>query len=74
MWPRVNGKAETADDYASQNAAKVMRILQDRAGSASGQRAQHPVARMAYTWLGPYELEVLVPARPRMLLRRPRRT
>jgi hypothetical protein len=53
---------------ASRNAANLARILENREGSAvlyrttvagpSGQRRQTPIARVAYTYDGPWELMV----------------
>lgn len=54
------------------NAAKIREILVARAGSAdlyrtavagpSGQRAQVHVGRVAYTWQGRYEIQVITPS------------
>jgi hypothetical protein len=59
--------------HARENAAKVHRILTAREGSAvlyrtinagpSGQRAQHAVARVEYTYEGSFELAVWCPPR-----------
>jgi hypothetical protein len=64
------GRTATAG-LARDNASKITRILTDRAGWAdlyrtvtagpSGQRADMLVARVRYTWDGPYEVQVFTP-------------